>query len=58
MESIRGITPPFWERDVGGPILASIHQQMNDADFEKFYNDGYSMTMEQAIVFSMGVANA
>lgn len=57
LESIRGSIPPFWARDVENPILASIHEQLNEVDYDKAYHEGYSMTLEQALNFALGVAN-
>ena len=57
LEAIRGSIPPFWARDVVNPILASIHAQLNDVDYDKAYHEGYSMTLDQALKFTLDVAN-
>jgi predicted ATPase/DNA-binding XRE family transcriptional regulator len=57
LEAIRGSIPPFWARDVFNPILASIHEQLNDVDYDKAYSQGYSMSLEQALDFALEVAN-
>lgn len=54
---IRGIVPPFWDHDVRVPILSSVHEQMNKDDYDKAYAEGYSMTLEQAIAFTLDLAN-
>jgi non-specific serine/threonine protein kinase len=53
LEAIRGSIPPFWARDVFNPILDSIHEQLNDVEYDKAHSEGYSMTPEQAIAFAL-----
>lgn len=57
IESIRGRVPPFWEQQVRNPTVVSIRAQLNDSDFDKAYNEGYSLTPEQALAFALDVAN-
>ncbi|HET9909513.1 MAG TPA: LuxR C-terminal-related transcriptional regulator [Anaerolineales bacterium] len=49
MEFIGGVKPPFWMRDYENPIIDSIRSQMEDSAYTKAWNEGYSMTLEQAI---------
>ena len=56
-ESIGGMIPPFWLRDVQNPMLDSIRSQIEDSAFNMAWNEGHSMTLEQAIEFALGLAN-
>ena len=49
MEFIGGVKPPFWLRDYENPIIDSIRSEMEDSAYTKAWNEGYSMTLEQAI---------
>jgi predicted ATPase/class 3 adenylate cyclase/DNA-binding CsgD family transcriptional regulator len=46
---IGGARPPFWARDYYDPISGSIRSQAGDSAYTKAWNEGYSMTLEQAI---------
>jgi predicted ATPase len=57
IESIGGVIPPFWLEEVYNPILGEIHTQIDDSVYTEAWNEGYSMTLEQALEFALDLAN-
>ena len=55
-ETIGAVNPPFWARFIVGPILATIHAQLDETAFEAAYAEGRAMTMEQAIEYALELA--
>jgi len=53
LEYISGVKPPFWIRDYENPIIGSIRSQMKDSAYTNAWNEGYSMTLKQAIELAL-----
>lgn len=51
-ESIGGVKPPFWIHGYYDPVVDSIRSKLEDSAFTGAWNEGYSMTLEQAIEFA------
>ena len=57
LESINGAIPPWFLAEVYNPILKLIRSQMDHSVYLKAWNEGYSLTKEQALYFVLEVAN-
>ena len=51
-ESVKNLRPPAEQRDVEKD-LATIHAQMDDATFDKLWNEGSKLTIKEAIDLAM-----
>ena len=51
-EKTNDLRPPLEQESVAGD-LAIIHAKMDNAEFEKFFEEGYAMSVEKAIAFAV-----